>query len=98
MSKKLFLSYLDKETGWFDPMYNTIHIDEKWWFYIRKQQQCAYLAEKEYNDEDNVPVERGHKSFGIKVMFLLCAVALPQWWDNNQKRLVQWEAWFMAIC
>jgi hypothetical protein len=79
------LSYLDEETGRFDPMYNTVHIDEKW-FYIRKQQQRVYLTEEEYNDEDKVPVERGHKRFGIKVMFL-CAVARPRW-DKER------NAWF----
>ena len=79
------LSYLNEETGRFDPMYNTVHIDEKW-FYIKKHHQRVYLTEEEYNDEDKVPVERGHKRFGTKVMFL-CAVARPRW-DTDR------NAWF----
>lgn len=65
-------SFVDKN-GIFDPMYNYVHIDEKW-FYITRQQQRFYLLPEE--DTPNRACQS--KRFITKVMFM-AAVARPRY-------------------
>ena len=74
---------MDEDTGKFDPMYQTIHVDEKW-FYLNKTQRRVYLTQAEYEDEDKLPVAKGNKRHRLKVMFL-CAVARPRY-DIHRKK------------
>ena len=72
------LSYIDANTGNFDPMYNTVHVDEKWFFMKRKNSR-VYLTPDEYDDEEKEDFQtRGNKRWIQKIMFL-CAVARPRW-------------------
>ena len=55
------LSYIDEETGKFDPMHNTVHVNEKWFFMTRKNVR-VYLTPDEYNDEE----KEGYQTRGNK--------------------------------
>lgn len=68
---KFCLSHV-KSNGFFDPMFNTIHIDEKW-FYMTKVKSRFYLT------VDEEPPARSvyNKNHITKVMFM-AAVARPQ--------------------
>ena len=66
------LSMVDQETGQFDPMYNVVHVDEKW-FFLTKEKRKFYHVEGESSHQRSVRSKR----FIIKVMFL-CAVARPR--------------------
>lgn len=66
------------KNGIFDPMYNYVHIDEKW-FYITRQQQRFYLL-----PEEDTPYRACQsKRFITKVMFM-AAVARPRY-DPHRK-------------
>lgn len=60
----------------FNPMYNVVHIDEKW-FNMCEVNSSFYLTQNEPNPLRQLQ----HKSHITKVMFL-CAVAHPHW-DSN---------------
>ena len=59
-------------SGLFDPMYNRIHLDEKW-FYLTKASRTYYLS----NDEDTPHRTCKSKRYIGKIMFL-AAVARPR--------------------
>jgi hypothetical protein len=56
----------------YDPQYQTIHIDEKWFNQLPVTERC-YLAE----DEEDPVCETRHKSHIPKIMFL-CALGRPR--------------------
>ena len=65
----------------FKPMYDEIHVDEKW-FFISQESQRIYLTQREVEERDIIHRTCKHKSHIIKVMFL-CAVARPQYDQNG---------------
>ncbi|XP_021725286.1 uncharacterized protein LOC110692558 [Chenopodium quinoa] len=69
---KWCLKAIDQDNGMFNDMYNTIHLDEKW-FYMTKGTQRYYLLPGETQPYRTCKSKR----FVTKVMFL-CAVARPQ--------------------
>lgn len=74
------LSKVDLNTGRFDPMYQTVHVDEKW-FYLMHDRRKYYFVEGE-----SIPHRSVHnKRFVLKVMFL-CAVARPRP-DYHRKKM-----------
>ena len=79
---ELALSFMDKnDTSKFEHMEDLIHVDEKW-FHFMKDGQCFIIAADEAEPYRHVQ----HKSFLMKIMFL-CAVARPRY-DMNK------NAWF----
>jgi hypothetical protein len=72
------LSFVDRNNLKFNPMFEYVHVDEKW-FYITKIKQNHYMLSEEE------PIERSAQSkrFITKVMFI-AAVARPRW-DPNRK-------------
>jgi hypothetical protein len=64
-------SWLDDAKTQFQPMYNVVHIDEKW-FNQDKDRKMYYLAER----EQELQRTSRHKSHIPKVMFL-AAVGAP---------------------
>ena len=60
------------ESGYFDPMFDRIHIDEKW-FYLTKAKRSYYVT----NDEETPHRQCKSKRFIPKIMFL-AAVARPR--------------------
>ena len=65
----------------FNPMYDEIHVDAKW-FFISQESQRIYLTQREVEERDIIHRTCKHKSHIIKVMFL-CAVARPQYDQNG---------------
>ena len=67
----------------FDPMYNVVHVDEKW-FYLTEENLTVHLA----NDEPEPERHCKSKWYIGKIMFI-CAVARPrllpsgEWWDGK---------------
>jgi hypothetical protein len=66
----------------FDPQYDTIHIDEKW-FYVDKVNRKCWVAE----DEEEHYTQQRNKKFMDKVMFL-AAVARPR---KNTPDAINWD-------
>jgi hypothetical protein len=64
----------------FDPMYDRIHVDEKW-FYMTKVKQTYYI----WHDETAPLRSTKSKRFITKVLFL-CAVARPRY-DHHRKQM-----------
>lgn len=79
---------IDHHTTPYDPffkdMYDTTHIDEKW-FYITKKKETYYLLP----DEEEPLCTCKSKNFIPKIMFLI-AVARPRFDDEGIKHVVLW--------
>jgi hypothetical protein len=75
--QKNALSFVDRNNLKFNPMFEYVHVDEKW-FYITKIKQNHYILSEEE------PIERSAQSkrFIAKVMFI-APVARPRW-DSNR--------------
>lgn len=69
---KFCLSMVDSATGFFDTMYNQVHVDEKW-FYMTKNSRNYYVLDGEIAPNRTTKSKR----FVTKVMFL-AAVSRPR--------------------
>jgi hypothetical protein len=68
-------SKLGSSTGLYDGLYQSVHVDEKW-FFMTEEQLFMYLSYLEVK-EGAVPVCRvAHKSHIVKVMFLAATARL----------------------
>ena len=79
MTARVFycLSKFNVDTGCYSDFYQSVHIDEKWFFMTREQLRI-YMSINEI-EQDNFIVRRvAHKSHIIKVMFL-AATARPRY-------------------
>jgi hypothetical protein len=74
---------VNEETGLYWEQYDTIHIDEKWFFIDKVNRRC-YL-----NDDEVAPIKQTkNKQYMEKVMFL-CAVARPRKAINQRQQQLQ---------
>ena len=88
------LSMLDSSSLPHDPiflgMYNTIHIDEKW-FYMTKKSESYYLLQ-----DEEVPLRTcKSKNFIEKVMFF-AAIAHPRF-DSQGNETFFWKNWNISL-
>ncbi|KAE8973997.1 hypothetical protein PF005_g26101 [Phytophthora fragariae] len=69
---------------YFDPMFDVVHIDEKW-FYVKKIGQRVYvLTGKDGTPLEEAPVQYVQSKRHIKKVMFLCAVARPRGdWDGK---------------
>jgi hypothetical protein len=67
------INNINLETGFFKDGFDTVHVDEKW-FFIKKSTKTYYLT----SDEPDPTNIIRNKRYIEKVMFL-CAVARPRW-------------------
>ncbi|KAE9073640.1 hypothetical protein PF010_g24991 [Phytophthora fragariae] len=69
---------------YFDPMYDVVHLDEKW-FYVKKVGGKVYvLTGKDDVPIDDPPVQYAQSKRHIKKVMFLCAVARPRGdWDGK---------------
>ena len=71
-ARMAFISTFVDTWGTYSPMYDRVHIDEKW-FFLHHDAECSYLVADE--DRPYQPVQ--HKSHVQKIM-ILAAVARPR--------------------
>ncbi|KAE9005692.1 hypothetical protein PF011_g11932 [Phytophthora fragariae] len=71
---------------YFDPMYDVVHLDEKW-FYVKKVGGKVYvLTGKDDVPIEDPPVQYAQSKRHIKEVMFLCAVARPRGdWDGKLK-------------
>ncbi|ETO82391.1 hypothetical protein F444_03466 [Phytophthora nicotianae P1976] len=73
------LTYIDPTSLMFEPMYDVVHVDEKWFYEDVNNRSCLVF-------EDETPLQRSQRSKNHtpKTMFL-AAVARPRW-DPHRKK------------
>lgn len=67
------MSHIDTRRGVFYDVYNTIHVNEKW-FFMNQTSRKYYLGKEEVEPHRTVKSKR----YSTKVMFL-AALAIPRW-------------------